>query len=282
MLKKPLSSSVLLKILVLLVAAILSIAVLGPYFSNPSTHAKSLEVIHGNKAEAMTLSTVVTLASTAVSAMPDDTASPLADELSEFSTPLLIVVCILYFEEFMLTAMESLAFRILIPLACFAMIFYVCTHKKAHFILAVKLALIAVVCACIIPASAALTRSIEDTFSATINTTFEKVKSLSTIFAETDEEESGNALTRFFSNVTTGISTIADIAKDLLSILIDAVAILLITSCVIPVLTALLFVWCIKSILLGRMENIEDAASSIINRIPARKKLILTDVDKVG
>ena len=65
--------------------------------------------------------------------------------------------------------------------------------------------------------------------------------------------------------------SIIDYMMNMLSLLIDAVAILLITSVVIPILTALLFIWCIKSIIMGKMENLHDIAMDVFKRVPQRK-----------
>ena len=43
--------------------------------------------------------------------------------------------------------------------------------------------------------------------------------------------------------------SLADTAKDLMNIMIDAVAVLLIICCVIPAVTALFFIWMIKSLM---------------------------------
>ena len=265
------------KTIALVLAALISILIISPIATNPATHASTLAVIQDNKTEAMSLSGLVTLASVAVSTMPDDTASSLAEELSDLATPLLLVVCVLYFEQFLLTALEYLAFTILVPGGLALLVAYVHLERRSFFDLACKLLLIALVCALLVPMSAGLTKMIEKTFASSIDATFAQVNKIGEAFSSMVGQEEGNAVMNFISGLTSGIASIFDLAKDMLSLFIDAVAILVITSCVIPILTALLFVWCIKSIIAGRLENFHDTAMDVMKRIPdlpkPRKKL---------
>jgi hypothetical protein len=59
---------------------------------------------------------------------------------------------------------------------------------------------------------------------------------------ETQQEDSSgrNGFLSFFSGMKDNISALLAKAKSMLSILVDAVAVLLVTSCVIPALTAIL------------------------------------------
>ena len=255
----------------LLVFMIILSLVISPYVSDPAFHSSTLKVIQDNKAEATALAGLVTVASVAVTTLPDDTASPLASELSDLSTPLLLVVCVLYFEQFMLTSLEYLVFSILVPAGLALLIAAVWTERRSFSILATKILLIALVCAFVIPLSAGLTSMIEHTFSETINATFSQVDQIKKAFSGLTGNEDGASILSFFTGLASGIMSIIDYIMNMLSLLIDAVAILLITSVVIPILTALLFIWCIKSIITGKMENLHDTAMDVFKRVPQKK-----------
>lgn len=256
----------------LLLCIILSITVLSPYFSTPATHKRALATINESKANATTLSLTVTLASTAISLLPDDTGSAIADELSELSTPLLIIVCILFFEQYLLTAMESLAFSILLPAACALLIAYLYLERKSLKIFAIKCVLIGLLCACIIPISAELTIMMRNVLADSTATLQMQLAEIEDTFAKMLGEGSDGDVWKFITNLTDGVGDALTFAKNALGLLIDAVAILLITSCVIPIITAVLFIWCIKSIIAGKMENLEDTAMAVLKKIPVKKK----------
>lgn len=262
--------------IVLVLCIILSITVVSPFLSNATNHKRALATISESKANATALSLTVTLASTAISLLPDDTGSAIADELSELSTPLLIIVCILFFEQYLLTAMESLAFSILLPITCALFISYLYLERKSLKILALKCLLISLLCAIIIPLSAELTIMMRSTFSESLGALQAQLDEISITFSQMLGEGSEGDVLKFISNFTSGVGDVLSFAKDALGLMIDAVAILLITSCVIPVITLLLFIWCIKGILAGKMENLEDTAMSVIKKLPTKKKAILT------
>ena len=152
------------KTCILVIAIVLSMTVLSSVFRSADFQAPTLSVIKDSKEQATALTMTVTLASTAISMLPDDTGAPIADELSELSTPLLIIVCILYFEQFMLTSMEFFSFSVLIPCALGIYIVYLYNGKKSLSLLSTKLLLMAILCACVIPVSAGITQMIRETF----------------------------------------------------------------------------------------------------------------------
>ena len=272
MLRKILDNPKARRVSVLVLCMLFSLLVISPIMTNPALHSHTLSVIDRNKDKAMSLTATVTIGSTALSLLPDDTAAPLASELSDLSTPLLIIVCILYFEQFMFSPLQYIAFGILVPIALGMRIMYVYSARKSTLVLSKKLLLIALLCAAMIPSSAAITRMVEDTFAMSINGVNEKIAEVSKAFEKIIGGDSNGDILAFISNVAAGIGSVFEFARESLGLLIDGVAILMITSCVIPVITALLFVWGIKTIITGRMENLEDAAVSVISRFPFLKK----------
>ena len=234
-------------IVALIVLAVVSIVFLSQYASSPSLYAPILWKINEQKENAMMLSAVVTVASTAISALPDDTATPIADQLSELSSPLLIVVCILYVEKFLLTTMGFLSTFILIPAACLCGILYLLFDRQRFLMWLKKLAILAFTLILIVPIGVGTSALIEETFSDSVNQTYHAAYELS---QETQQEDADgkNGFLAFFSNIKDNISALLEKAKGMLSTLVDAVAVLLVTSCVIPIMTAIVFLGIIKHV----------------------------------
>lgn len=272
MFKRCLFSLKTYKVLSLLVAIILSVGIVEPYLSNPETHQETLKIINESKNKAVFLSATVTIASTALSLLPDDTATPLANEISSLSTPLMMIVCVLYFEQFLLTLFESLAFKILLPFGLGFLLLSILTEKKGWLLYAKKLILLALVCACIVPVSAYAVGMINEIFAEQIGGIDAKIADVRGAFENIiGGENDGNILT-FFSNVATGIGSVFEFAKDALGLMIDGVAVLIITSCCIPAATAIVFIWLMKSIINNRMENFGDTAVSVVNMFKKMKQ----------
>jgi len=230
----------------LLLLAVVSVTVFSPWLSSPKAYPGTLEVLNHQKMKAMSMSVIVTAASTALTVLPDDTASSIANELADLSMPLFLIVCILYMEKFLLTTFGWLSFTFLIPGVCLLAVLYIISKKEVFFSWARKLLILAVALFMIIPISAGVTARIEATFAETVSTTFEKAQQIAN---ETETEEGGNAFVAFFTKLADNVAALVETAKDVLSIMVDAVAVLLITSCVIPILTAFVFLWLIKTLI---------------------------------
>ncbi len=249
-------NKILLKKLVALAAlilvAVLSITVVSKYATSPEVHAATIEELDNKKMQVLGLTTSVTLASTALSAIPGDAATPIAEQLSELTTPLFIIICTLYLEKFLLTTLGYLSFSWLIPIACILVGIYIfCEHENFKITaikLAAKLAIFAIAIYFIIPISVKVTNMIEATFDESISRTFETIDEISEEAEKSAEEEDTSGFLDFLSGIGEKATELTENAKNALSIFIDAIAVLIITTCCIPITVILFFTWIIKII----------------------------------
>lgn len=230
----------------LIVLAILSMTVLGGIFSSPEAYSRTIQTLDTQKDIATTLSVAVTAASTTLSTLPEDTASPIASELADLSLPLFIIVCILYLEKFLLTTFGWFAFTLLIPLACVLEIIYIIKSDAALRTYIRKILILALALVMIVPMSARVTEMVYETFEDSVTSVFSKADGIVEETMAENEEERENAFVRFFVDLKDDVVSLIETAKNMLGIFTDAIAVLLITSCVIPILTAILFVWVLK------------------------------------
>lgn len=262
--KDILKSKKFLMLAVLLAVAILSVTVVSKYATSAEVHANSIVALDDKKMKAMELTAGVAATSAAISAIPGDAATPIAEQVSELTTPLLIVVCAIYLEKFLLTTIGYISFNILIPLACVLLGVYLFSSKEVLRTLAVKLAVFALAAFMIVPASVKATDLIEQTFETSIAETYDTVDEIS---GEAEKsaaaKDEGKGFEKFLNSIGEGVSNFAENAKNALSVFIDAIAVLIITTCVIPIAVLLFFVWIVK-ILFG--INIP---------VPKRKKMIV-------
>ena len=241
----------LIYLVVLLIIALLSFNVVADKATSVETHQKALTKLEDKKMTALGMTASVTAVSTAISAIPGDVATPIAERISELTTPLLIIVCAIYLEKFLLTTVGYLSFKILIPIACALLALLVFLKNEAFmetiFKFAVKLAVFGIVIYLVIPASVKMTTLIETTFEDTITQTYETVDEISKESEKvTEEEKETNAFLEFLASIGDEATELVESVKNALSVFIDAVAVLIITTCVIPVAVILFFVWLIK------------------------------------
>lgn len=297
---------------VLLLVAILSITVVGKYVSAPENHQKTIASLDEKKQTVMELTAASTVTSALITLLPGDTATPIAEKMADVSGYLLVVLCAIYLEKYLVTITGYVAFTYLIPIACglwiLNLIFANATVRK----LAAKLAVFGLAISLVVPASVKISDLIGDTYQAQIEATIEDAKNTQSILENSGVVDDTNATettgTTEASETVTGnvqekennnsgsVSNIFDWAKDAISgakdsvanvvenvtisteelvqkvenslnHFIEAVAVMIITSCVIPMLVLLLFFWMVKIVLDVNLSGVK-----IKGMLPERKE----------
>lgn len=239
-----------------LVIALLSWLVVSGFASSTDFHKSTLAELEEKQTTVLELSAASAAASAAITLIPGDTATPIADKLADLSSYFLVVLCAILLEKYLLTITGTVTFSILIPLACVLYILHVVFDWKGLRQLAAKLAVFGALIFLIIPASVWLSNMIEDTYQASMEQTIDAAKEttaeIETSAAEEDNQEEGfwsglvSAVTDGVSGV---ISDVTDKAGEMINNLLEALAVMLVTCCVIPILVLLSFIWFAKIVL---------------------------------
>ncbi len=250
MLKEKMTTKNILIAVILLVVALLSFTVISKYATSAEVHSSSIALLDEKKVTAMELTAGVAATSTAISALPGDAATPIAEQVADLTSPLLLVICAIYLEKFLLTTIGLISFKVLIPVACVLGIMYLFVSKNGIRTLATKIAVFAVAIAIAIPASVTVSKLIETTFEESITKVYEEADVVTEEAEKSNEDTSSNSnkFMEFLKGVGKEVTGLADSAKNALSVFIDAIAVLIITTCVIPILVILFFLWMIKLI----------------------------------
>lgn len=260
------------RILAAVLVACLSFFVLMPASTSEERHAPLVEYLDSKKAEVMEMTALSTVASVAISAIPDDTASPIATQLAELSDYFLIILCAIYLERFLVSIIGFASFGVILPAACAFYIFFTLTKNQTFKSFAVKSALLAAALYLIIPSSVSLAGTIEKRNSETIQEVVASTHLTLDDIKEESADENDSAIKKFFTGISDDITAGITYAKEILNHFVDAIAILLITSCAIPILIAVLFFILTKMIL--RIE-IQPKSVKLVEKpkaIPAHEK----------
>ncbi len=240
----------IVKIVCPLIIMLLSIFVLSNIATSPAFHAKSIAALDEKKTTVMELTAASTAASAAITLLPGDTATPIADKLADLSTYFIIVVCAIFLEKYLLTITGFLSFDILIPAACFLFIINVFWKNDTCKLIIKRILLFAFAAVMIIPLSIRVSNMVEDTYKSSIDNTIQAAKEVT---EDTQKASDQGLFSDIISKVTDGISkitnNIVDKVEDVLNNLIEALAVMIVTSCLIPVLVLLFFVWLLKLVL---------------------------------
>lgn len=110
----------IVSILIPLLCALLSFCVIAKYTSSPTMkiNAHAIQSLDDKKTTALELTAAATAASAAITLIPGDAGTPIADKLADLSSYFLIVVCAIYLEKYLVTITGLAAFKLLIPIGC--------------------------------------------------------------------------------------------------------------------------------------------------------------------
>lgn len=266
--KKRIIVSIICMIL-LCVMAIISIFVISDKVSTPEFHANSLKLLDEKKMTVAKLTGAAAAASTAISAIPGDATSPLANEIMDMASYLLIITGVIFLEKLLLTLTGLIAFKFLIPISCCLGIIFIFWKKEVIRNLAIKLSVFGLLIFIVVPTSVYISSWIENNYQDTIYLSIESAENINVV---EEKQEEGffkgilNKAQEVAETVTTGVEESIEKAKQALSNFIDAIAVLIITTCVIPILVMVFFVWIIK-IVFGITINVP-----VKNMIKRRKR----------
>lgn len=171
-----------------LIVAAISFFVVAKYTSSTEFNARIIASLDEKKTTVMELTAASTAASAAITLIPGDVGTPIADKLADLSGYFLIVLCAIYLEKYLVTIMGYAAFKILIPVACLFFSAYILFHREGCRVLAQKFLLFGLAVYLVIPASVKVSDMIEATYASSIESTLENAKQTTEeIQAETAE-----------------------------------------------------------------------------------------------
>lgn len=216
--------------------------------SSPETHRTSIEYLNEKQATVMKLTAASTAASAAVSALPGDTGSAIAEKLADLTSDFLIVLCAIMLEKYLLTITGYAVFRFILPAVCVLLIVRQFRSSEILAKLAFKLALFGMAVWLAVPGGITVSRMIEATYETSLSQTIEDAQSAADAIdtsAGSDSEKSGfwSGITSSVQNVVSGVT---EKFEKLLSNVMEALAVLIVTSCVLPVLVLLFLLWIVK------------------------------------
>lgn len=271
---------------ILLIIAIISEFILADIFSDPNTYTWCYSTLDQKKTEVMTLTAVITGTSVVISAIPGNAGSAVASQLSSLSIYLLIILIFVYLEKYTLTVIGVLVFRIIVPII--ALFYMIALFYKKNYIfksIANKLLAFGIVVSLIVPSSVYVSNMIQNTYdSSTEKAELEDIITEETLPEEDIQEqaidqsnensslweslrifpkEALNSIVQkeqeVIDNIKNGTTDVIEKVKGQLATWIEQIAIMIVTSCVIPVITFFIL-WYLTKVIF----NIQSKNSSLV------------------
>lgn len=244
-------------IAILIVFAAVSFFWISNVASDPESFDGTLAALDQKESTVMALTAGSTAASCAISLIPGDAGNPIADKLADMSFYFVIILSAIIVEKWIVTISGLVAFKIILPLCALAMVLIIATREKYsdeydenrpnYVSIVAKMALFAVLVVAIIPSSVVLSNQIEESYQSTIQQTIDEAQSESdSVQKKVGDKQDQNAVEKFFSKVQGGINGEIDKFKTILKNYVEAIAVLIVTTCLIPIAVFAVFVWLIK------------------------------------
>lgn len=248
----------LLCVVLLVGIALFSIFVVSKKATDPKSYSATIASIDEKKATVTTITASAAAASTALALIPGEATTPIANQILEISSYLLIVVCALVLEKSLLTVMGYISFTIIVPLVCGLAAAYILAKKEVLKQLAWKFAILAIMFATIIPFSV----KVSDMMCEVNKTKIEQVTIEAEETVEEDEEEK-SWLQGMLDKAKKSATKAVEKGKRILNNFIDVIAMFIIAYCAMPILVVLLMMWVVKILFNIPVPNVEKLISTI-------------------
>lgn len=196
------------------------------------------------KVTVMKLAASSTAASTAVTLIPGDVGSPLAENLADVSDYLLVIIIAIWLQKYLIAIVGAISFKIFFPATCLLLILYLFSKKEILIRVAFKLALFGLMIFCIVPTSVTISNHIEKTYQSSIQETIKKTeKENKRIDQKLQKKNQKLSLKNILGKIDGEKSKVLNTMENSLSNMIDAVAVMIVTNCLIPILVLMSFIW---------------------------------------
>lgn len=277
--------------ILLIIIGSVSFASVSKVASKPENHKTTTASLDDKKETVLELTAATTATSALITLLPGDTATPIAEKMADLSTYLLVVLCAIFLEKYLVTITGYAAFRYLIPAACVLFLINLAVNNETIKKLASKLLIFGLAIFFVVPASVKMSDLIENTYRAQIESAMQEAKDTQNIVGDvgdstedtstevgndtsnnkedssSNDTTSDNGVFGFLDKAKDAISSAKDSVSDAVSNVaisseelvkkventlnrfIEAVAVMIITSCVIPILVLVFFFWLVKILL---------------------------------
>ena len=205
----------------------------------------------------LALTTSCVALSAGITALPGDTGTPVAEQLAQLSGNLGIVLAVLYLEKYLLTILWSVGLGILIPfsLVLFAVSLGIHGRWSTSAVVrrvATRVLVVAMIGMALVPASVWVSQKVDETYQVSIEQAEQKATDASTTKSEekAESKKEKNVLEQLTDGASSLLTSVTESAKSMtdevvqqVTDLIEGVIVMIVTSCVIPLLVLVAFLW---------------------------------------
>ena len=155
----------------------------------------------------------------------------------------------LYSEKYLTGIIGAGTFRILVPCACALFILGLFWKPELMRRLGTQLAVLGLVVYFVIPLSIKVSDLIYDSYQESINSTITAAESFTDKTDElSDAEGDSGLIASILGRISETAGTLTDKAAHILNRYVETLAVMIVTTCIIPILVLLFFLWLVKQL----------------------------------
>jgi predicted PurR-regulated permease PerM len=238
----------LVKILAIVFLMVFSFTVLTHVIPESKFVQDTVKHLEDSQNTIMKFSGTTIATSLSLSALPNDFASPLASTVSDLNTYFIFIFAVLFVEKLLVIEGIKIALVWMIPAACVLGILAIVFEKEMFKNFAKKLLILGISVIMVVPMSTHFTETVCADYLTYVDETIEEADAgagkINEIMAE------GNEQATFFDKLSDAFKTAISDVNDLLAYFknvvkkcVNSVAVMIVTTFVLPMLVMLLFRW---------------------------------------
>ena len=263
------------KALTLVLLLLLSITLLRGWLGSPSSYGHYIDSLDEKKNTVTNLVVASTAVAATISVFPEDVGTPIADQLTDLTNYFLLVLEALYLEKYLLPIIGLAVTTLLFPASCIFGLLHVFIPRNISLSrIALKCAVFGLILLLVIPTSVHLSDLIESMYRESIQSTVDSALEANEVLKEEEAQDKNiwEKAVEAVQNIWGSVSGAVDWAKEVLNSFVEALAVLVVTHCVVPILVFLAFSALLKAIF--RLD-----LSNLASQIKARQKRALSDLN---
>lgn len=267
------------KILFLIFVGVFSFFILATKAQDMRMFEYSVESLNEKNSTVLKFAGSCIAASVAISALPDDFASPIANELAELNQYFVLLLIVIFLERLLVVEGVGIVFKVFIPVCCFLYILNIFVKKSTIKNLANKMVILSIAIIFVIPFSSWFSDSIGANYLSYVEDTIEetdsgagKINGIMNNNDEADEQTIFEKLSGAFKTAIQSVSDFLDYFNNVLKRCINSIAIMIVTTFIVPVLVLMFFVW-----LLRQLFDLKITAADIKTAVIKNKTVDVED-----
>lgn len=246
-------AKVLVKVLLAVFFMMLSIFVLAYEVPQTKYVQSTVDRLEDSRTKIMEFSGATIATSLAITALPDDFGTPLADTLADMNMYFVFIFAVLFVEKLLVVEGVKFSFAWIIPIALGLYILGTLVTKDSIKLFGKKLLIFGMAVVLVIPVSTHFTEKVCADYLVYVDETIQEAndgaQKVNEIMA-TDEDEATifDKLSAAFKTAMSGMNDLLAYFENVIKKFVNSIAIMLVTSFVLPLIVLFIFRWLLREL----------------------------------